>query len=128
MKACRATILIGGTMEPSQLLVETLSRGSIGQDSISRFSCAHVIDDSQLLAVTINKTTDGKPFKLTFETRKSHETLKALCRSLQVLTQHLPNGIVIFVPSYEILFDIIRKAKETGIMEQIEVVSKSKRN
>lgn len=120
VKASKATLLVGGTMEPSQLLVETLSRGSIGPDSIRRFSCAHVIDDSQLLAVAINKTIDGKPFKLTFETRKTHETLKALCRSLQVLTQHLPNGVVIFVPSYEILSDLIRKAKETGIMEQIE--------
>lgn len=120
VKSCRAMVLVGGTMEPSQLLVETLSRGSIGLDSISRFSCAHVIDDSQLLAVTVNKTVDGKPFQLTFQTRKNHETLTSLSRSIQVLTQHLPNGVVIFVPSYEILSDLTKKMKETGIMEQIE--------
>lgn len=120
VKSCRATVLVGGTMEPSQLLVETLSRGAIGPDSIRRFSCAHVIDDSQLMAVTIGKTVDGKPFQLTYKTRQNPETLKSLSRSIQVLTQHIPNGVVIFVPSYEILSDLTKKMKETGIITQIE--------
>ncbi|CAP35860.1 Protein CBR-CHL-1 [Caenorhabditis briggsae] len=119
VKACRATVLVGGTMEPSELLVETLSRGSVGPDAIRRFSCAHVINDSQLLAVTIQKTVDGKPFQLTYKTRQNPETLKSIGRTLQVLSQHIPNGVVIFVPSYEILTDLIKKMKETKIMEQI---------
>ncbi|EGT34656.1 hypothetical protein CAEBREN_18601 [Caenorhabditis brenneri] len=120
LKACRSTVLVGGTMEPAQLLVETLSRGSIGPDSIRRFSCSHVINDSQLLAVTINKTVDGKPFRLTYQTRSLPETLKSLARSIQVLSQHLPNGVVIFVPSYDFLFELKKKMIETKILEQIE--------
>uniref|UniRef100_A0A1I7TMF7 DNA 5'-3' helicase n=1 Tax=Caenorhabditis tropicalis TaxID=1561998 RepID=A0A1I7TMF7_9PELO len=120
LNSCRATVLVGGTMEPAQLLVETLSRGSIGSDSIRRFSCSHVINDSQLLAVTINKTIDGKPFRLTYQTRNLPETLISLSKSIRDLTQHLPNGVVIFVPSYEFLSVLKEKMTEGKILEEIE--------
>ncbi|CAI2348275.1 unnamed protein product [Caenorhabditis sp. 36 PRJEB53466] len=120
VKSCRATILVGGTMEPAQLLVETLSRGSIGPESIRRFSCAHVIDDSQLLAVTVEKTVDGKPFQLTYQTRSNDATLKSLALSIQNLVPHLPNGVVIFVPSYDFLYNFQKKMNEFGIMKRIE--------
>lgn len=118
--SARATILVGGTMEPAQLLVETLSRGSIGADSIRRFSCCHVIDDSQLLAVTVEQTVDGKPFQLTYQTRGADTTLRSLATSIQALIPHIPNGVVIFVPSYDFLFNFQKKMKEFGILKRIE--------
>uniref|UniRef100_A0A8R1HMI6 DNA 5'-3' helicase n=2 Tax=Caenorhabditis japonica TaxID=281687 RepID=A0A8R1HMI6_CAEJA len=120
VNSCRATVLVGGTMEPAQLLVETLSRGSIGSDSIRRFSCAHVIDDSQLLAVTVEKTINGKPFQLTYQTRNDDSVLKSLALSIQTLIPHLPNGVVIFLPSYDFLYNFQKKMKEFGVMERIE--------
>lgn len=121
VNACRSTVLVGGTMEPAQLLVQTLSRGSVSADSIRRFSCDHVIDDSQLLAITVEKTIDKKSFKLTYDTRSDEMTLKSLATSLQALVQHLPSGVVIFVPSYDFLFNFQKKMREFGVMRRIEV-------
>ncbi|CAB3403194.1 unnamed protein product [Caenorhabditis bovis] len=119
VKGARATVLVGGTMEPAQLLIETLSRANLDND-IRRFSCSHVIDDDQLLAISVERTFDGKPFQLTFQTRGNDTVLKSLGESLLALVEHLPNGVVIFVPSYDFLFNLHKKLSQFGIMKRIE--------
>ncbi|VDP59607.1 unnamed protein product [Heligmosomoides polygyrus] len=68
VREARATILIGGTMEPANLLVDCLTRGG-AKNGIRRFTCSHVIDDHQLLALSIGHHVRNEAFSLTFETR-----------------------------------------------------------
>ncbi|CAI5446542.1 unnamed protein product [Caenorhabditis angaria] len=119
VNTARATILVGGTMEPAELLVETLAKGNVNK-KIQRFSCNHVIDDDQLLSLVIDKTVDGKPFKLTYETRSNEQVLRSLAISLRVLIPQLPNGVVIFVPSYDFLYMFQKKLKDFGLIDKFQ--------
>ncbi|PIO71845.1 DNA repair helicase [Teladorsagia circumcincta] len=100
VKEARATILIGGTMEPAGLLVECLSRGGV-ENGIRRFTCSHVIDDHQLLALAIGHQAQNEKFTLTYETRGNVHCMKSVAEALMLLIREIPNGCVAFFTSYD---------------------------
>nr|CDJ97591.1 DEAD2 domain containing protein [Haemonchus contortus] len=116
VKEARATILIGGTMEPAGLLVDCLSRGGV-ENGIRRFSCSHVIDDHQLLALAIGHHIRDEKFTLTFETRENAQSMKSVAEALMVLIRDVPNGCVVFFTSYEYM------AQFMSMMEKFKVVN-----
>ncbi|KAF2495071.1 DNA repair helicase [Lophium mytilinum] len=98
----RAVILAGGTMSP----MEDYSRQLFSYVEPSRvmtLSCGHVIPPSQLLACPIVSGADGSPFDFTFGKRDSDKTLLNLGLSLLSFVQHIPDGVVVFFPSYAYL-------------------------
>ncbi|CAD6196630.1 unnamed protein product [Caenorhabditis auriculariae] len=115
----RSTVLVGGTMEPAELLIETLSRGS-QKSGVKRFSCNHVIDDNQLLTLAIDKTVDGKIFQLNYQTRNDKQVLKSLSLTLNALLPQLPNGVVVFFPSYDFLFMFQKELENFGILNKMK--------
>uniref|UniRef100_A0A1I7XTE6 Histone acetyltransferase type B catalytic subunit n=1 Tax=Heterorhabditis bacteriophora TaxID=37862 RepID=A0A1I7XTE6_HETBA len=119
IREARATILIGGTMEPAGLLVDCISRGGITND-LRRFSCSHVIDDEQLMAISIGKTIDEKFLTLTYETRENNVIIRSLSATLVELVSTVPNGCVTFFPSYDYMYSFIDKMKEFGLLAKLQ--------
>lgn len=54
VKEARAVILVGGTMRPVDQLLDAFQRVcGVSSENILQFSCGHVINDAQLVAVSI---------------------------------------------------------------------------
>ncbi|VDM59257.1 unnamed protein product [Angiostrongylus costaricensis] len=135
----RATILVGGTMEPADLLVDCLSRAV--KNGIRRFCCSHVIDEDQLLALSLgliktlicliiclgflcetlprNKIcfhVRNEKFTLTYETRNNVDLIKAVAESVMLLVREVPNGSVAFFTSYDYMSHFL------SIMEKFRTI------
>ncbi|KAF2807702.1 ATP-dependent RNA helicase-like protein chl1 [Mytilinidion resinicola] len=98
----RAVILAGGTMSP----MEDYSRqlfSYVDPSRVMTLSCGHVIPPSQLLACPIIYGPENSPFDFTFGKRESDKTLLNLGLSLLSFIQHIPDGVVVFFPSYAYL-------------------------
>ncbi|KAK5980252.1 ATP-dependent DNA helicase chl-1 [Trichostrongylus colubriformis] len=119
VKEARATILIGGTMEPAGLLVDCLSRGGV-ENGIRRFSCSHVIDDHQLLALAIGHHVRNEKFTLTFETRGNVQCVELVAETLMLLIREVPNGCVVFFTSYDYM------AQFMATLEKFKISNKCK--
>lgn len=54
VKESRSFILIGGTMKPVDQLLDAFFRVcELQHEDVVQFSCGHVIDDSQLIALSL---------------------------------------------------------------------------
>ncbi|VDN90419.1 unnamed protein product [Brugia pahangi] len=110
IKQCRSLILIGGTMEPSEILIRSLTmccKVDPSKDLIRR-SFGHVIKDNQLLALTITNVSNIKLI-FTHGKRETQAILNLLVMTLERIAGAVPNGMIVFFPSYAYLEEFIKK-------------------
>ncbi|CAJ0576404.1 unnamed protein product, partial [Mesorhabditis spiculigera] len=116
----RSTIMIGGTMEPSSFLVDSLVSAGLPSSRIRRFACSHVIDDDQLCAIAFEKSIDGQPLETTFKTRDDQRTSRSLGESIVKLVSLVPTGVVVFVPSYNYMEAFMQNSRTNGVLAKLE--------
>ncbi|GME52248.1 atp-dependent rna helicase chl1 [Neofusicoccum parvum] len=112
----RAVILAGGTMSPmsdySQHLLSYLP-----PSRIMTVSCGHVIPPSNLLAWPVTTGRSGAPFDFTFEKRNTEATITDLGSAILSFISSIPDGVVVFFPSYAYLdrcIEVWRRAAGPG--------------
>ncbi|KAF2848298.1 ATP-dependent RNA helicase-like protein chl1 [Plenodomus tracheiphilus IPT5] len=98
----RAVILAGGTMSPMSDYENHLL-SYLNSSKIMTLSCGHVIPPSNLFAAPVIRAPSGADFDFTFETRNKEKTMLDLGRIISTFAQHIPDGVVIFFPSYSYL-------------------------
>ncbi|KAF2653464.1 ATP-dependent RNA helicase-like protein chl1 [Lophiostoma macrostomum CBS 122681] len=98
----RAVVLAGGTMSPMSDYEQHLL-SYLDPSRITTLSCGHVIPSSNLLAVPVVRTVDGTEFDFTFEKRNSDKTMIDLANAIMSTVQKIPDGVVVFFPSYSYL-------------------------
>ncbi|KAL4001673.1 DNA repair helicase (rad3) family protein [Acanthocheilonema viteae] len=110
IKQSRSLILIGGTMEPSETLIRSLTMCcEIDSDKdLIRRSFGHVIKEHQLLALTITSVS-GMKLIFTHDKRETHAMLNILITTLTQIAGAVPNGMIVFFPSYGYLEEFIKK-------------------
>ncbi|TKR64058.1 hypothetical protein L596_024654 [Steinernema carpocapsae] len=120
VKEARSVLLIGGTMEPAEQLIDAFERVcEIPKDSIARFSCGHVVDDHQLTAVSLAKGPNGHDFTLNFANRSTPQTIAAIGMTFSNILRQIPNGVVAFFASYDYMAKFISTLKANGMYERI---------
>ncbi|KAJ4375399.1 ATP-dependent DNA helicase chl1 [Neocucurbitaria cava] len=102
VEEARAVVLAGGTMSPMSDYEQHLL-SYLDSSKITTLSCGHVIPPTNLLAVPVVKTTSGADFNFTFENRNKEETIAELGQAMLAFAQHIPDGVVVFFPSYSYL-------------------------
>lgn len=98
----RAVVLAGGTMSPMSDYERHLL-SYLDPSRIMTLSCGHVIPPSNLLAVPVIKTSSGADFDFTFESRNRERTVLDLGSAILSFATHIPDGFVVFFPSYAYL-------------------------
>ncbi|PSN64687.1 DNA repair helicase [Corynespora cassiicola Philippines] len=98
----RAVVLAGGTMSPMSDYEQHLL-SYLDPSKITTLSCGHVIPPSNLLAIPVVRTSSGNEFDFTFEKRMSEKMMIDLGHAILSVTQHVPDGVVVFFPSYSYL-------------------------
>ncbi|KAJ1349514.1 hypothetical protein KIN20_005097 [Parelaphostrongylus tenuis] len=118
----RATILVGGTMEPADLLVDCLSKAV--KNGVRRFCCSHVIDDHQLLALSLGLHVRNEKFTLTYETRSNVNLVKSIVQTVMLLVREVPNGSVAFFTSYDFMSHFLSIMEKFRIIQQCNMKKK----
>lgn len=102
VEEARAVVLAGGTMSPMSDYKQHLL-AYLDTSKIMTLSCGHVIPPSNLLAVPIVRAASGSEFDFTFESRNKEKTMIDLGHAILAMAQHIPDGVVVFFPSYSYL-------------------------
>ncbi|KAF1973302.1 DNA repair helicase [Bimuria novae-zelandiae CBS 107.79] len=95
----RAVVLAGGTMSPMSDYEDHLF-SYLDRAKITTLSCGHVIPSSSLLAIPVVQTLRGTEFNFTFEKRNTEQMMIDLAHTILSVVRHVPDGVVIFFPSY----------------------------
>ncbi|PVI02207.1 DNA repair helicase [Periconia macrospinosa] len=110
----RAVVLAGGTMSPMSDYEKHLL-SYLDASRIKTLSCGHVVPPSNLLAVPVVQTHSGADFNFTFEKRNSEQMMIDLGHTLLGIVQHIPDGVVVFFPSYTYLDTCIAAWKRLSL-------------
>ena len=106
----RAVVLAGGTMSPMDDYARHLF-AYVEPGRLKTWSCGHIIPPENLIAMPVATASDGTSFEFTFEKRGSIRVLDALGESLVSLAARVPDGMVVFFPSYAYLDQVVHRWK-----------------
>jgi chromosome transmission fidelity protein 1 len=107
----RAVILAGGTMSPMSDYTSYLL-SYLPSTQITTLSCGHVMPKENLLAWTLSSGPAGKEFEFTYGKRggqEGEEMLDDLGRVLLNICSVVPDGVVVFFPSYNFLESVMKR-------------------
>ena len=88
---------------------------------LKTFSCGHIIPKENLIALPVAKGPGGTDFDFTYNKRNSPAIIEALGSCLLHLSATIPDGLVVFFPSYAYLDQVILRwqTKSTGAVKPI---------
>lgn len=113
VSSARAVILAGGTMSPFSTFTEQLLHYH-PPEKIHTLSCGHVIPPSNLTAMPVSKGPEGIEFDFTFERRSDSKMVRELGRAILDVCKRVPDGVVIFFPSYAYLDQVVKIWQKAG--------------
>ncbi|KAG9233062.1 helicase C-terminal domain-containing protein [Amylocarpus encephaloides] len=102
----KAVILAGGTMSPFSDYTSHLFP-YLPPSAITTLSCGHVIPKTNLVAWNLSRGPSGKEFEFTYKHRLNTEMVNELGRALLNISTIVPDGVVVFFPSYNYLSTIV---------------------
>lgn len=105
--SARAVVLAGGTMSPFDDYKDHLFP-SLEPEKITTLSCGHVIPPENLCVWTLASSRPGAPsFEFSFQKRGDTEMITQLGLAILNLCSLVPDGVVIFFPSYGYLDEVV---------------------
>ncbi|KAM0794423.1 helicase C-terminal domain-containing protein [Usnea florida] len=102
----RAVILAGGTMSPMDDYIRHLF-AYVEPTRLQTFSCGHIIPKENLIALPVAEGPGGVDFDFTYDKRTSPAMIAALGNCLIYLADVIPDGLVVFFPSYAYLEQVV---------------------
>lgn len=108
----RSIILAGGTMDPLEDLQSQLMP-SVPLSRLTHFSCGHIVPSSNLLCSVVASGPRGSAFEFKYDKRGDVGVLDDLGNALVNFSALVPHGLVVFLPSYKFLDDVVARWKTT---------------
>ncbi|XP_021565714.1 ATP-dependent DNA helicase DDX11 isoform X2 [Carlito syrichta] len=90
VKACRAVVIAGGTMQPvSDFRQQLLACAGVDAERVVEFSCGHVIPPGNILPLVICSGVSDQPLEFTFQKRELPQMIFQEPKSAQQVEQVL---------------------------------------
>jgi len=118
LQEAKAVLLLGGTMKPFCHFTQQLFP-SVPRQNLHYFECGHVVPPEHVLALALAKGPSGKPLKFTFQSRTNTDTIDELGRTINNISKLVPEGFVLFFPSFGYKDVIQKRWSSTGALAQI---------
>lgn len=116
---CRSVVLCGGTMKPFEDYINQLFKPlNIGCDRYLTFSCDHVIDPNNLIAIGCPRGVGGQVLNYNYTNRSREQTILETGNVIVQLCSVIPKGVVVFFPSYDYADLVLRKWEETKLLQK----------
>ena len=110
-------ILTSGTLAPLKPLISELAL-----DVNLRLENPHVIKKSQVLAKIISSGPDGTPLNCNFKNRDDPKYLKSLALTIKTVAARVPNGLLVFFPSYVLMNKSQDFWRQAGLWDAINEI------
>eukprot|EP00047_Mylnosiga_fluctuans_P018133 m.67323 g.67323 ORF g.67323 m.67323 type:complete len:850 (-) comp7449_c0_seq1:401-2950(-) len=98
LSRARAVIVAGGTMAPVSDLLQSLLIST--RPPVSLFSCGHIVPPEHILPFALPLGPSGRAFNFSYQQRDDEMVLE-LGRAIANLLAVIPDGVVVFFPSYD---------------------------
>lgn len=113
----RAVILAGGTMSPFDDYTSHLFP-DLAPEKVTTLSCGHVIPASNLCVWTLSScqpktNVDRTEFEFSYQKRSGKALIYELGLAILNICTAVPDGVVVFFPSYGYLEEVVRVWNET---------------
>ncbi|MED6127408.1 hypothetical protein PIB30_087875 [Stylosanthes scabra] len=83
------------------------------------FSCSHIVPPDSILPIAVSRSPSGRSFDFSYSSRSSTDMMRELgllqCNSVTVV----PEGIVVFFPSFDYEGKVYETWESSGILERI---------
>lgn len=113
----RSIIITSGTLSPLHAVVEEL-----GFSNAVTLSSKHIVQPFQVLLCTLAKGPMNYELRCTYSNRENEKYWRELGMTIVNLSRHIPNGLLVFFPSYTTM----RKANELwssiGVLTQLSSI------
>ncbi|KAG8406156.1 ATP-dependent DNA helicase chl1 [Metarhizium acridum] len=107
VSSARAVILAGGTMSPFDDYKNHLFP-ALADAKVTTLSCGHVIPRENLCVCTLTGTRPGgSSFEFSYQRRGDQEMVKELGLAILNICSLVPDGVVVFFPSYGYLEEVV---------------------
>ncbi|CAG9823220.1 unnamed protein product [Phaedon cochleariae] len=110
----RSLILTSGTLAPLKPLISELEL-----DIQVRLENPHIVTGEQVCVKVVTAGPDSEEFNCNYQNRDNPKYISSLGRAILNLTRIVPNGLLIFCPSYPIMTKCQQVWQETGIWGDI---------
>lgn len=113
-----AVVLAGGTLQPIEETRERLFPW-LPADQLHFFSCNHIVPRESILPMAVSRGPSGQTFDFSYNSRSSSTMIQELGLLICNLATVVPEGIVVFLSSYEYERQVYDAWKASGILERI---------
>ncbi|KAK6903226.1 hypothetical protein I203_108491 [Kwoniella mangroviensis CBS 8507] len=118
VEEARSVILAGGTMEPISDFLQQLFP-SIPKDRFSTLSCSHVIPKENLLTQVVCVGPRKTELEFKYSNRENDTIMTELGSVIQSIIGLVPDGVVVFLPSYSFLDKVRTTWASSGLMSKL---------
>ncbi|WWC69182.1 uncharacterized protein I206_103118 [Kwoniella pini CBS 10737] len=118
VEEARSVVLAGGTMEPISDFLQQLFP-QIPKNQFSTLSCSHVIPKENLLTQVVCVGPRKTEFGFKFYNRENDLLLTELGSVIQSVIGLVPDGVVVFLPSYAFLDKVKSIWTNSGLMSKL---------
>ncbi|CAE7051005.1 unnamed protein product [Rhizoctonia solani] len=125
VEKARSVILAGGTMSPIGDF-HTQLFSYLAPERLVFYSCGHVVPKSNIRTIVLGKSPRGKLLEFKFGARGDEELIGELGQTVLNILNLVPNGFVVFLPSYAFL-SLVKVAWSKGENKILERLGKKKK-
>ncbi|CAL5210710.1 unnamed protein product [Lathyrus oleraceus] len=113
-----AVVLVGGTLQPIEETRERLFP-SLPPNQLHFFSCGHIVPPESIMPIAVSRGPTGRSFDFSYSSRSSADMMRELGLLLCNLITVVPQGIVVFFPSFDYESRVYENWESSGILERI---------
>mmetsp|Transcript_26385 Transcript_26385/g.63644 ORF Transcript_26385/g.63644 Transcript_26385/m.63644 type:complete len:1056 (-) Transcript_26385:54-3221(-) len=118
-QAARATILTSGTLAPFDSFESELDT-----PFLQRLEARHVIKESNLVTGIISRGPNAEVLKGTYQHASTYTYQDAVGALVSKICTSVPDGVLVFFPSYKLLENCCERWKDTGTWRELETKKK----
>lgn len=119
LASARSVLLVSGTLAPVEGLRAQLFP-DLPPERLRHFECGHVVPPDQLLAVCVGAGPSGKALNLRHESRGDGAVIDELGQLLLNLAAVVPEGLVVFAPSFGYLEALAGRWQGSGLLARLQ--------
>ena len=88
------------------------------------FSCSHVMPKENLITFSISNGPSNVPFNFSYKNRGNSKVMEEVGNFIVNICNIVPDGMVIFLPSYQYMDLIVQHWKKSSVFQRISAKKK----
>eukprot|EP00908_Phaeocystis_cordata_P011479 Transcript_22385.p2 GENE.Transcript_22385~~Transcript_22385.p2 ORF type:complete len:431 (-),score=160.25 Transcript_22385:290-1582(-) len=116
-----AVVLAGGTMQPFRDLEQQLFR-ALPAGRLGTHTFGHIVPPQNVLPLALRAGPRGGALTFSFGNRGASALIDELGEALLAVARRVPDGVVVFVPSFQYEAQLVARWKASGLWERLDRV------